>query len=191
MRVLLNNKRYHPLFKGTDLEGQTPFHLACKSKHEELITILVTMGKDVIDWNAKNHNGETGFHYACAQTTAELAVIPRLLDVEETKLDVNLCDNDGWTGFHWLCLYGCLTSINHLLALEEGRLDINSRTKRGWTGFDIACFKGHLTVINRLLEVANILNIDVARGLTEAQHWGHYEIVSSIQQYKAKKEIHQ
>ena len=84
----------------------------------------------------------------------QIDILNRLLELPESRLDVNIQDDRGKTGFHVACWHGHINIVNRLLELPDARLDVNIRDDRGETAIFTLCYYGHLDIINRLLELS-------------------------------------
>ena len=209
-KVILTNERYHALLNETDLDTDTPFHVACREGQEQVVAALVELGEELIDWNAQSMYKHSGFSVACrnnclpvvnlllellkgkldgfnfnigfegACRKGHLPVVNRLLELPERRLEKGTIN----TGFSLACRNGHLLVVNRLLELPEGKLEVIKLN----TSFKGACYFGHLPVVNRLLELADSRNIDVEKGLREAERGQKPGVVDAIKQNMTHKE---
>ena len=140
VKVFLQDRKYEEMLAKVCKNEQNAFHKACKGGSVEVMAILVSEGRDKIDFNAKDNYGKTGFSMAC--TSGHLQVVRELL-AKVDDLDPNAKDNSGQTGFMLACKCGNLEVVRELLAKVDD-LEPNATDNRGRTGFMKACWWGKL-----------------------------------------------
>ena len=79
VEVILKNEKFHHMLKETGKRGETPLHRACESGKLGVIRLMAELAADKIEWNAKDHGGETGLTLACRNN--RLDVVNCLLEV--------------------------------------------------------------------------------------------------------------
>ena len=83
-----------------NLEGETPFLVACRKGHLNIALILLKKYDELqIDLNSKDKWGQTAFHLACLNSHSDIAEII-MKKSSLLKIDLSSKDNDGCTAFH-------------------------------------------------------------------------------------------
>ena len=211
------------------------FEMACKFGDPLLLSLLVngqTIGKNgvlvasqynkpenikflmencqSIDFNAKNYDGSTAMHYACADGN---------LDIVQTLMDrgimLNETNFDGRTALHEACYHGQVRIVHFLVSnrfnvkamdhnertplheacenpcvemvqlLIDNGSDVNADDDDGKTPLHEACANGYLEIVKLLLEKGaqvNALCNDLNTALHVACEEGHLEIVDYLLQ---------
>ncbi|CAL8093584.1 unnamed protein product [Calicophoron daubneyi] len=130
-----------------DGEGFCPIHMAVNSGNIKLVKICLDRGANVF---AKDLNGKTALHFACAREDIECA---RLLIDSHPKSESSMLratDNDGRTPLHLVAMHDCAEMITYLV--EQGA-DINRPDRAGATPLMLASEKGAINAATRLLQL--------------------------------------
>jgi ankyrin repeat protein len=134
-----------------DYSRRTPFHLASRNGHLNVLNRLVELGASV---NEITYAGWAPLHLASAN--GHLNVINRLA---ELGAYVNEKANDGETPLHIAAQKGHLDVVSRLVELGAS---VNERTGNGETPLHIASKDGHVSIIDLLVELGASVNEQAA-----------------------------
>ena len=153
MKVFLQDPKYEEMLAKVCKNEQNAFHKACKGGSVEVMAILVSEGRDKIDFNAKDNRGMTAFMLACMRGHQQVV---RELLAKVDDLDPNAKDNDGNTGFMWACQWGRLEVVRELL--NTAQCDKEAKDNKGRSGYDWAMKEGKSEVAELIRQHrANVL----------------------------------
>lgn len=187
-----------------DWHNRTPFYIACKEGHTDVVQILLKVGVDA----AFCDEDEKSPLYVSSEN-GHITVVEKLL---EANIDVNKCDRQGRSPLHVACKRGHIDIVKMLLskgadlshcdrwggspfliACREGYFDIvefledkyvyvNTCDNNGNSPLYVACEEGHLKIVLFLLQKgANIKNLNnSARLAIHAASSGGYKKIIKI-----------
>ena len=175
LKFLIENRKDIHVWKTLGASaGDTPLHIACKSKHLEMVDKLLKLGANV---NARNCKGNSPLHRACAS----IEVIQRL--VKEKTLNVNITNNKNKTPLMCRAENGNKDPLKILL---ENGADVNAVNNEGQTALHLATFrtsKSYIECLNLLIEYKANVGLEDNQGRT-ALHWaaekGNDETLESL-----------
>ena len=103
-----------------DINGETAFHLACKSGQSKTAEVLIKKSLEFkIQLNVKDAIfGKTAFHFACIMGKTTIVKI-MIENSEPFRLDLRLKDNDGKTGFQLAKKYKQMTAFMENIMITE------------------------------------------------------------------------
>ena len=140
--LLQNAKRYgieiNIMILETDGRWATTFHhfSSCPSLRP-LMTLLDHSEDLVIDVNATDYKGQTGFMKAC-QKGLHLNVECLIVNSNKAKIDLNATDDDWMTGFMLACQAGNALVVETILKHhKEFGIDLIANDKQGRTGQEL------------------------------------------------------
>ena len=147
VKLLLNNKNID-VNQSNNNNGFTPLIYACQDGYKEITESL--LGREDIDVNQSNKNGDTPLIMACYNGHKEITGL--LLGRKNTK--VNRPDNNGFTPLITACQKGH-EEITGLL-LDRKDIKVNQPNKDGATPLIYACQNGHKKITGLLLDRKDI-----------------------------------
>ncbi len=127
-----------------DTDGRNALHLAARGGYEGFINLMID--KAGVDINARDKNGWTALHHACA-TEKPLAIA--LLIAKGA--DVNATDNDGMTPLHRAMTEGSDDAIDAYVKTLGAKADYDVLSEQGDTPLQHAVRRGLERSINKLL----------------------------------------
>lgn len=137
--ILLNNGA-DPNF-GNKI-GRTPLYEAIRSKHWDVVRLLLTT--KTIDVNIQAKDGRTALGEASHHGVPE--IVRMLL---ENGAQSNISDNLGYSPLHRAAQSGCAGVVN--LLIDLGKADVNAANQDGWTPLAEASWFGWPEIVKSLL----------------------------------------
>ena len=138
-------EQYHCDPESRDDDGDTPFHLACRVGHVDIVRYLVSeLGCSVA---CQNKNGDTLLHEACR--AGHLHIAETLLTGQNCSVACTSNNKYGKTVVHYSCHHGWLDVTRKLV--EQYHCDLESRDKASDTPLHEACREGHVDVVRYLV----------------------------------------
>ena len=116
----------------------TTFHQYCLGLNVKVLKILLDHTEDVVmDYNATDSKGQTGFMKAC-EKGLHLNVECLILNSQKIKLDLNATDDNWMTGYMLACKNRNALVVETMLQHSaEYDIDLNATDKQGRNGFDL------------------------------------------------------
>ena len=156
--ILLQNVRRlgieaNTIIRKNRLYWNTSFHEFCACRNVKLLETLFVYSKNVImDYNATDSKGRTGFIQACEEGLI-LNVQCLIVNSKKVGIDLNATEYYGMTGFMLACINRNARVLEILFAHSEDVLiNYNAFDSNGQTGFMQACEEGlHLNVESLIL----------------------------------------
>ena len=162
----------------TNLDGDTPLHLATKNNHADIVLKLIQAGANI---NAVDQHGSTALYFAAAKGHTEIA-----LALIKKGANPNAIDQHGSTALHFAAAKGH-TEI--ALALIQAGANPNAANRLGDTPLLLATYYGYAAKYGRtaiavvLIENGADVNAAGQSGNTPL-HWaaqnGHIQILSKL-----------
>ncbi|KAJ8302399.1 hypothetical protein KUTeg_021386, partial [Tegillarca granosa] len=124
-------------------DGWTPFHIACREGHLEIVQYLLQLDNalwdtatlhgcyDVVEYLLKHCRFDVNVKDSCGSTPVMDA-----LRSGHVKADVLIEDNFGYHCLHQSAQTGCLDSVQYLV--EECHVDVNSLSSLGFSALAVA-----------------------------------------------------
>ncbi|MBB64804.1 MAG: hypothetical protein CMO81_07040 [Waddliaceae bacterium] len=143
----------------SDKNGQTPFHLAYKSKKKQIHYLLISrpLPQEILE--QKDHKGMTPLHYAAKNSNFSY-----LISLLKRKVKTNIEDNQGWTPLHWACV-NADTNAALTLHMADHNL-VNKKDFEGCTPLHIASANSCSQLVSFLLEKGAKVNALDRQGRT-------------------------
>ena len=120
----------------------TALHTAVFKKHSSVVQVLIDAGADI---EAKDEEGRSPLHHACACEVGELELVTMLV---EAGAGLCVTDNDGRTCLFLAAYFGRTETVRYLVGLPE--VDVNHKTRAGETALSAARRKQRTSVVQVL-----------------------------------------
>jgi ankyrin repeat protein len=127
-----------------DSHGKTPLSWAAERGHEDIVKLLLGMGK--VDIDSQDKNGRTPLSRAVEES--HLTITKLLLDTR--KVDVDAKDQSGRTPLSWAAQGGSEDIVK--LLLDTGKVDVDAKDQSGWTPLSWAAKNGWCSTAKLLVE---------------------------------------
>ena len=116
----------------------TSFHQFCLGLNANVLEILFEHSEDVLmDYNAPDFTGQTGFMKAC-ESGLHLNVRCLILNSQKVGIDLNATDNNWMTGYMLACKnHNALVVEMILQHSADYNIDLNANDRQGRNGFDL------------------------------------------------------
>ena len=134
----------------TDINGNTPLHIAAFYGHMEIALLLIKCGCPI---DCTNFQGETPLHLICSRGLTDPIITDNLIKffISEFKADVTKMDNNGEQPVHKSAQAGC-TNIITTLVFDYG-CDPHARGSNNTTLLHQALAAGHTSTAEALIEM--------------------------------------
>lgn len=142
-----------------DSKGQTPLHVACNFKREDLASFLATL--PLCDVDVRDNLGHTPLHRAIHGNMETLACL--LVDV---GADVHAANSFRWTPLHEAARTG---NENVISALLSRGCDVNAVTHNGMTPFLTAVFYYRIALRSAYKTLDSVLKLLIEAGCRLSQ----------------------
>lgn len=134
----------------TNHNGQTPVHVACSSRSNEVLKLLLQYPEGRESLTKYNNSGNTPMLIACDYMRS--VTVEAILQYPEGRQSLTLCDKNGNTPLIVACRYGMLDMVQAILQYPEGRQTINKPNHQGKTPLNLARPYGDNETIKLLLQ---------------------------------------
>lgn len=122
--------------------GETPLHVACWSKNEYLVGVLL---KNNANLDLVNNKDMTPLDIVARLKVEDMSLANTLLD---SNTVVNAVNSEGWSSLHFACSFMAMDTVCAIL--NKGG-DVNLADSQGNTPLHIACTKNSRSLIEMLL----------------------------------------
>ena len=143
-----------------DKDGSTILHVACRYRNIDIVN-LVTQAfeamKSGIDFNTPNSKQSTPLHFACINTTSDLAI--HLL--QRFPQRINEMGAHGMHILHYTCGSGNLDLLKYIFTNFDN-IDFNALDEDGETPLHVASHHGQYETVKFLLENSVLGKIDIS-----------------------------
>ncbi len=175
-----------------DIEGTTPFSVACENGRIEIVRYLAKVAglwrglrydrrpdhRTILDPQRADIDQCTPFFRACL--LGRLEVVKFL--AEELNVDTGRVDRDGNSPFLMACQEGHLGVIKYLSG-PPCSVNVERPSTGGWTPFSCACFQGRIDVVRYLSGIGVDMERTDDRGFSPfhaACQEGHLEVAKFL-----------
>jgi ankyrin repeat protein len=119
---------------------------------------------DGVDINSKDDNGNTIFHFACAQAKPHMRLIHKLI---ENKCNIFAVSDKGNNALHFACESNRDLELITFL-LNQKSIDLNAKNNYGWTCLHYACAhkKPNIALIELLIKEGADIKAVTNNGIT-------------------------
>jgi hypothetical protein len=156
---------------------ETPMHVAARTGHADILSLLVEHGADL---DARGAGDWTPLHEASWRGNLEAGRC--LLDC---GVDIDAQDSNGRTALYLTVDHAQVEFARMLL--ERGAR-VNTHGADGWTPLHLAVGNGHIQVVRLLLEHGADVNARDTSDMTPSQWTRRQEIIDLLSEYGAKSE---
>jgi len=139
-------------FNATDVEGNSPLILACKTKQVEIVKMLIDIPN--VNVNQRHKTGQNILHYLCGELYDQYdpEIFQSIIDCE--RLDINAQDYDGDTALMTACKNESKEAV--VLLIKNEMVDTDLSNNAGQTPYDKAIASENKEIITLFFENAKM-----------------------------------
>jgi len=130
----------------TNVNGETPLHMACKFTRHNMAKVLIEKGADI---NKADNESNTPLLVSCHKEVDLINILFLIYYLIEHNTDINKANNNGDTSFFMVCCWGNEDIINYFI---EHRADINIKNKNEKSPLSFAYINNNNIEVNCLIE---------------------------------------
>uniref|UniRef100_A0A1X7T545 Uncharacterized protein n=1 Tax=Amphimedon queenslandica TaxID=400682 RepID=A0A1X7T545_AMPQE len=149
---IYNNPHNAVLINVQDKDGNTPLHVACQLKQQQMVSLLQKASLSHNDLLITNKKGQTPLHLAAAsghKDTAE-ALLSSVTGSSTHHDLLTATDNEGLTVFHTACSNGHIDMFRYLSSIYPQGVNVIDSRGRGL--LHAACEGGDIGIVRTLIE---------------------------------------